>query len=185
VSRPSVEDWRRAVKASRSINDATRVLLLHLADFMRADRKVSVPRSSIATALGRSERRITERITAAHAAGFLSTVTAGFRGQTATYEGIFPSAESGTHARPLSDRESGTRTSPLSSAETRPLSTHESGTHGGPTITRADLSVSGTGRHVCNDEKTEHHPARSEPTVCDCHGLPDCSTLSAHDRESA
>jgi hypothetical protein len=179
VRRRTVDDWRRAVFASRRINDATRVLLLHLADHMRSDRKVSVPRSRIAAALGRSERRITERITSAHGAGFLSTVTAGFRGQTATYQGTFPTAESGTHARPLSTPESRTCTSPLLSAESRPLSTHESGTHGGPTITTADPYPHGTDRDVGSYDEHQERPAAYGITACHWHGWetcpPDCA----------
>lgn len=157
--RRTVEDWRREVIRSHKINDGTRVLLMLLADRMTVTRQVSVPRADLAKMLNRAERRISERIAAAHEAGFLSTISAGYRKHTAVYQGTFPDAESGTHGRPLSRGESGTPTSTLSGAETRTLSTHESGTHGGPTITRADLSLPGQERNGGSKDEQAHEPA--------------------------
>ena len=165
MSRRSVEQWRREVYRSHRLGDAARVLLLYLADHMSTDRKVSVPRATIAKALNRSERRVSERVSAAHEAGFLSTVSAGHRGHVPVYQGLFPSAE----------RE--TATSTLSSRQSVTLSTLERETHGGPTTTRADLTARVTDRDVGNDEETEDRPARSGLLVCDCHGLADCSSL--------
>jgi hypothetical protein len=126
--RRTLNDWKREVYRSRKIGDPVRVLLLCMADHMRADRTISVPRATLAKAIGKSERRVSERVSAAHKAGLLSTVSAGYRGHTAVYQGLFP------------DHKSGTSTSPLSGAETRPLSTLESGTPGGPTISKTQPS---------------------------------------------
>lgn len=169
--RRTVDDWRQAVFKSTRIKDNARVLLLYLADHMKADRTVSIPRKTIASDLGKSERRITERIAAAHEAGFLSTVAAGYRGRTAVYQGLFPTPQSGTHARPLSTRDSGTILSPLSSAETRPLFTQESGTDGGPTTTTADLTPVGHRRNGSTYETHADTPASSDLTPCGFHGI--------------
>ena len=173
MSRLSVEQWRRQVFRSPKISDPVRVYLLYLADNMRADRKVSLPRAKVAKALGKSERRISERTSAAHAAGFLSTVSAGYRGHVPVYEGIVPAAE----------RE--TPTSALSGAETRTLPRRKRVTHGGPTTTRADLTATGADRNVGNDEKAIGHSARSDLTPCEWHRWescpPDCA--NHHHRE--
>jgi hypothetical protein len=159
MSRRSVDEWRRAVYRSTTLSDRCKVLLLFLADNMRQDRTVSVPRQRLASALGRSERRITERITEAHDAGWLFTRVRGQKGVTAVYLGLFPDAVSGTDARPLNretDEFSGTPSSPLNDAETRPLNGADdafSGTHGGPTITTAGPSLQGADRNVGRDER--------------------------------
>ena len=146
-------DWRREVYRSTTLSDRTKVLLLFLSDHMREDRKVSVPRAKIASSLGRSERRITERITEAQDHGWLSTVVRGQKGLTAVYQGLFPDALSGTDVRPLNRKVSqfsGTPTSPLNDAETRPLNGPKqafSGTPGGPTSSRADLTAGGADRN--------------------------------------
>jgi hypothetical protein len=77
--------WRAEVLRSTAITDATRVLLLVLADRMRANGTVSVPRAELAKILGRSPQRITDRILAAKKAGLLDTVGGGYRGRTAVY----------------------------------------------------------------------------------------------------
>jgi len=130
--RRTVEDWRRVVLRSQSISNPVRVLLLYLADRMFADRKVSVPRTTIAQDLGVSERRVTARVSAARNAGFLDTVVRGQKHVTAVYQGLFP-----VDLR-------GTSTSPLRGAHGGPPEKALRGTHGGPTITTADPSVGGT-----------------------------------------
>jgi hypothetical protein len=84
------QDWRSAVLLSPRITDATRVLLLLMADSMKPDQTVSVPRHVLAAQLGRHERRITERLGKAVEAGFLESVTPGHRGHTAVYRCRFP-----------------------------------------------------------------------------------------------
>jgi hypothetical protein len=174
LSRRTIEEWRRAVFRSPRISDPVRVYLLFLAEHMRADRKVSVPRGDVAKALGKHERRISERTTAAHAAGFLSTVSPGYRGHVPVYQGTFPNAE----------RE--TPTSTLSGAETRTLSALKRVRPHSPPLLETDLSLAGYGRNVGIDEKAEDHPARSDLLVCECHGFPDCSSLDRpHNREES
>lgn len=88
--RRTVEDWRRTVFRSAAISDAVKVYLLKLADHMKADRTVSVPRSQLARELNRHEQRIAERTRAAIDAGLLDTVSPGYKGHTAVYQGLFP-----------------------------------------------------------------------------------------------
>lgn len=154
------EDWRTQVWKSPEIADSVRVVLLFLAEHMRADRHVSVPREKIARTLGRSERRISQRIADAHTAGFLDTVASGHRGRTAVYVGTFPDS-----ARSAARSERVTGTSTLSGSESVTLSTGERVTPGGPTITRADLSVSGHSRNGGSNEETEDRPASSRLRV--------------------
>lgn len=87
--RRTVDQWRAVVFAA-TIPDSVRVYLLKLADHMDARRFVSVPRSQLAAELGRHEQRIAERTKAAIEAGFLDTISPGFKGHTAIYQGMFP-----------------------------------------------------------------------------------------------
>jgi hypothetical protein len=93
-ARRTVDQWRAAVFRSAAISDAVRVYLLRLADHMKADRTVCVPRAQIARELNRHEQRIAERTRAAISAGFLATVSAGYKGHTAVYQGTFPDVQS-------------------------------------------------------------------------------------------
>jgi len=149
-ARRTVRDWRRAVLRSSQITDSTRVLLLVLAEHVRDHNlQVSVPRKDLARWLNRSERRITERITAAHDAGLLDTVSPGHRGRTAVYAVLF------------ADEKRGTKSSPLLGTENRPAIAGESGTPGGPTSTTANPSPDGSDRNVGSYEK----PATTEAAI--------------------
>ncbi len=169
MSRRTVDDWRREVFRSTAIKDNTRVLLLWLADRMRADRTVSVPRAEMTVALNRSERRIAERIAAAHEAGFLSTVAKGRVKRTAVYQGLFPDAESMTDGRTLSTEKRVTISSTLKVAAGRTLSERESVTDVGHAITRADLSAVGHDRDVSNEEGCRFHGWTACPEDCADH----------------
>jgi hypothetical protein len=162
VSRRTVEEWRRAVYMSPRVNDATRVLLLYLADHMRADRTVSVPQATIAKGIGKSPRRVAERVKQGLESGLLDRKAPGYRGHTAIYQGLFPNAESMSP------------TSTLSSAETRTLSPLERVRHGGYPTTRADLTARVADRDVGNDEKPEDRPAVVDLPVCQWHGHARC-----------
>ena len=90
MSKRSVYDWQRAVFRS-PISANVRLLLMYLSEHMREhDKHVSVPRKKIATALGWSETRVSERITEAVKHDFLTPVSAGHKGHTAVYAGTFP-----------------------------------------------------------------------------------------------
>lgn len=92
--------WRAHILRTSGITDSVRVLMLLLADHMSEDGRVSVPRSHLAQQLGRSERRINERMSAAVEAGKLGRVERGRVGRTATYIALLPGAE-GADGRPL------------------------------------------------------------------------------------
>lgn len=127
----TVEDWRQVVFRSRQIKDSTRVVLLFLSDYAKTrDMTVSVPRSTIAERLGKSERVISARIADAHAHDLLDTVSHGHRGRTAVYAITFP------------DRERVSSSNTLMGAETQHPLSRERVNHGVPTITTADLSAS-------------------------------------------
>ena len=87
--------WRAAVFKHRRTPEATRVLLLYLADHVRHDETVSVPRITIARALGIEERRVTERVKSARDLGWLVTVTRGQKGLTAVHLIRYPSTGQG------------------------------------------------------------------------------------------
>jgi len=89
---------------SAGMTEGVRVLLLVLADRMRAERYVSVPRSELAQVLDVAPRRVTERILIAKELGLLDTVAQGRPGVTAVYQGLFPS---GAHVRTTSRRKYG------------------------------------------------------------------------------
>ena len=102
-SRRTVDEWRKAVFGHPNITDKTRVYLLLLADYMRPDRTVCVPRSTIAKSLGKAERRIDDRNKEAKDAGLLDTVVRGQKHVTAVYVGLFPEALSATKSSVLRD----------------------------------------------------------------------------------
>jgi hypothetical protein len=97
---------------------------VYLADHMRTDRTVCIPRQRVADALGCSERRINDWNTAARDAGLLDVVVRGQKHVTAIYVGLFP--------EPLS----GTKSSPLRTTENQPPESGLSGTPGGPTTSK-------------------------------------------------
>lgn len=86
-------EWRALVYRYRGpgVGNGVRVLLIYLADHMRPNRTVSVPRSTIARDLGISTAEVTKRMKAAKDAGLLDPVQRGRPGVTAVYQGLFPS----------------------------------------------------------------------------------------------
>jgi hypothetical protein len=92
----------------KPLNGNVGILLLYLADHMRADLTVSVPRTQIAADLNIHPARVTERIKAAHDAGLLDTIVHGRERTTAVYKAMFPHREVQTGGQL---RGTGTRTS--------------------------------------------------------------------------
>lgn len=88
---------------SKAITDSTRVLLLAMADHMRADGRVSVPRGDLAVMIDRDSKRITERIQLAISAGLLDRVSAGSPGRTAEYVALLPQGADGRTTRKGAD----------------------------------------------------------------------------------
>ena len=186
MSKPTVEHWRRAVFRSPKINDATRVYLLYLAEHMRADRKVSVPQAVVEEALGKSKRRIDARRKAAIEAGLLSRVAAGYRGTTATYQGIFPSQERVTQSDTHSDPERVSSLSTHSVPQSVTLSQRERVTQSDTPLLKRTTPQAVTDRNVGNDEEHRDTPAAYGLTVCECHGYTDCASLSrSHTRRES
>lgn len=126
----ALRDRWRATLWRAPVSDATRILLLLLADHMRTDGHVSVPRAELAATLGRTERRVNDRIKEARAAGLLDCIAAGRPGRTAEYVALLPK---GAQVRPLpkgavSGRDHG--------ADLRPTQTPDKGAQGCPTSSK-------------------------------------------------
>lgn len=147
--RRSPAEWRRVVLRCGGITDSTRVLMLVMAEHMRLDLTVSIPRRDLARWLNRSEKRIQERIKNAHDAGLLDTVSQGHRGHTAVYTAMFPNVDSGTDSRALS------------AAGIRPPMRPVSGTPGGPTISKRPPELSP--RSGVPDERRSEERAAARP----------------------
>lgn len=81
--------FRRGVYVSRrSLTAGCQLLLLRLSDDMNANGIVSVPRSQLARDLAAPESRISEWVSQAKVAGFLSVVKPARPGRTAVYQGL-------------------------------------------------------------------------------------------------
>ncbi|MCU1691153.1 MAG: hypothetical protein JWM64_244 [Frankiales bacterium] len=94
---------------SAAISDSVRVLLLALCDDMTEAGQVSVPRSRLATRLGRSERRVSERLEQAVEARLLDRVQTGTPGRTAVYAALLATEQRRVRPRTTSRREGGGR----------------------------------------------------------------------------
>lgn len=90
---------------SAPVTAKVKVYLLYLADHMRADRTVSIPRRHVAVALGASERRVDDWNTAARQVGLLDVVVRGQKGVTAVYVALFPEPFSATKPSALNSPE--------------------------------------------------------------------------------
>lgn len=151
MSRRTIEDWRRAVYRAR-VSGNVQVLLLLMADHMRTNLTVSVPRTILAKELGIHEQRVAERIKVATEHGWLFRSAGGYRGRTAEYRALFP----GERVREIGTHSEGERVRPTSTHSTPEIGTHsttECVPDGGYAITTADLSLRGADRNVGRDEK--------------------------------
>lgn len=87
----TVARWRAAVFRDPQLSNASKLLLVYLADYIRADRSVSVPMPRICRDLGVGRSRVAERIGQARERGFLTVRSPGVRGRTAVYEALIVS----------------------------------------------------------------------------------------------
>jgi hypothetical protein len=95
--------FRAAVYRQRGkLTPGCQLLLLRMSDDMSAVGIVSIPRSRLADELAAPPPRITEWVTEAKRAGFLSTVRRGRPGVTAVYQGleVRPGVPSTRYAQP-------------------------------------------------------------------------------------
>ncbi|HXH78178.1 helix-turn-helix domain-containing protein [Nocardioides sp.] len=176
MKRRTNDQWRRDVFASRDarMTSAVKVLLIYMADHMKTDGQVSIPRDAIAKDLGIHKARVAERLAKAIDADYLTRVQAGYPGCTAIYRRLWPDEcvqQSGIHmgtAPPdaLSSRSAGRTgdgvkrgmvTAPRDAIDTEPLSV---------------WSLSGT---VRDEERSEEKASRQADV--------DHRRRSAHDRE--
>lgn len=82
------ERWRREVYRTPAITDGCRVVLLAMVDDMRQDGYVTVPRDQLADRLGKSERKVSQRLAEAVDARLLDRVVRGQKGRTAVYRAL-------------------------------------------------------------------------------------------------
>lgn len=198
----TIDDWRKAVYEAEHITDATRVLLLLLADYMGPDLKVSVARPTLAKRLKRSERRIADRLREAvgeaphqtdedRCRRLLDRVARGQKHVQAVYQGLMPDAVSVTPVRPAENRAQQDTQEHAENAEIRPAENGDSGFQQdtrGSRLIGAHLSVGPHGRDGGSNEKTEDHPRRGSLTVCRWeHAIcpDDCADHPSHREESA
>lgn len=87
--------FERSVYRHSSISTGCKLLLIYLWSEANAKGIVSVPRSQLARALAVAPARITEWISAAKQAGFISVVTEGKPGTTAVYHLLVVGTDSG------------------------------------------------------------------------------------------
>jgi hypothetical protein len=130
--------WRREVWRTQRVSDSVRVLLLLLADDMAENGRVSLPRSELARRLGRTPRRVTERLQMACDVGLLDRVQTGKPGATAVYAAVLPTSDGAPVRTPAKGADSGT--SPGAHVRTLDTSAHVlgrpglDGADGGPAI---------------------------------------------------
>ena len=85
--------WLQEVTCSGSITDSCRVLLLVAVRHMDATGRFEVMRSDLALKLGRSTRRVDERLEQAIRAGYLVRVTRGQKYVTAVHRAALPNSQ--------------------------------------------------------------------------------------------
>jgi hypothetical protein len=178
--------WLREVWRTQRITDSVRVLLLRLGDGMDPRGIITTTRAELAQSLGRSERRITERVQRAIDAGLLDRVQAGqpAKGDTpataTTYAAVLPSQ--GADGRTLregadsgiSQGADGRTLSPAGSVLVR---TGIEGADGGPALGKRE-SLSNDGYPGARVPQTKSAPTRTEAVP-----RPSCRRTGAdHDR---
>ncbi len=161
------ERWRVEVWRSPAVTDSVRVLLVLLAEHMCADGYVSVPRKALAERLGRTPRRITERLELAVSAGLLTRVESGKPGRTATYRALMPEVRTGAPSKGADGRTSvGVRIAATIGVRTgAPLAERAHGADGGPAIGNAQRGLTRLAAVPSytsgEDEDRQRRPARA------------------------
>lgn len=102
-----------------TLTDSVKLLLVVLADGMDERGSVSIPRDDLAARLGRSPRRITERIQSARKAGWLDTLGRAYPGRTAVYRATFPSPIGGRSVATIRGADGGPPFLPRMSGDVR------------------------------------------------------------------
>jgi hypothetical protein len=86
--------WRRAVLHSHALRPAEKLVCLALAEHMSDAGRVRVTRQRIADDLGwETKQRVTDRIAAIEAAGYLSKLDGGANGLPVRYDAMIPTAD--------------------------------------------------------------------------------------------
>jgi hypothetical protein len=85
--------WIAIVLRHNDLSDACKVTLLAFASMMTDSGAVSVPRATVAAIVGKHPSRITEHIGTAKKLRLLDQVGGGYRGRTAQYVAVIPTAK--------------------------------------------------------------------------------------------
>lgn len=156
--RRSLRDrWRVEVIRSPHITDSTRVLLLVLADDMREDGYVSVPRDQLAERLDRTERKVSQRLADAVEARLLDRVVRGQKGRTAVYRAVLRVTGTST----LNGSQGDGSQHPEKSGNRHPESTFRV-TPGGPASTKSTTSSASSRKRERPGSTSELPSLRSE-----------------------
>ena len=97
------DQWVEEVFRTPLITDSTRVVLLALAFEMDESGLVSFRRKDLAARLGRSDRRVGDRIANAIDAGYLRRISRGQRNGLGRYQATLPGDSSGHPGVPKSN----------------------------------------------------------------------------------
>lgn len=154
--------WRVEVFRSAAINDGTRVLLLALAEGMDGRGYVSTPRLTLALRVGKSERKVSQRLQEAVAARLLDRVQRGHKGTTATYRALLPDAVRVTTTGTLTDAKGCRVHAPFKGDPGVPAMHAQRVNPGGPTSSKPDhqntepvTADSAQGRKVSDDQEEQ------------------------------
>jgi hypothetical protein len=170
----TVPEWRATVYLCPTVSNGVKVLLLYLADRMDERRNVSVPRVTIARAHAVPEIEIKRRMTEAHKAGLLDTISRGQKGRTAVYQGLFRGGSTppperrrkGTGWLPPEQGFRGGSTPPPSSkyVETFVSGSNSVGTHRSSSSPSSNFNLPAPPDHKQTDSQTPNHGAHPSQT---------------------
>lgn len=145
------DQWVREVFRNPGITDATRVMLLSLAQDMDEDGRVEVSRDEIAVRLNRHPRKITDRYNAGQAAGFLAKAGGGNRSGSNVFQATMPGRDKGAARRHPNEPE-----------RVPPVGTHPTGKGAGSQHPSGGTKGA-TNRHPFGDKSADgRHPSDRE-----------------------
>lgn len=159
--------WRRAVLATDRLTASTKLVMIVLLDHMDAHGKVQHPVRDVAQELGiKNFRRVSDRITEAHRAGYLVTVSKAVHGRLAEYQATIPSdPETGSLGVISSDPETGSTSDPTNRVTRNRVTTPGNARNRVTSITTTYLPGS---------DSDEQQPRRAACSWCSNRGCPQC-----------
>lgn len=153
--------WVAEVYRTALVTDSTKLLLVLLAEDMREDGYVSVPREVLAKRLGRNERKVSARLESAVTARLLDRVVRGNRGRTAVYRALLPGVERLPVSDTLSQRKPAGSKHPSVTENRHPMDPN-SGPPGGPTSSKHDETRASGAAAAVTGPTSELHSMNDE-----------------------